>query len=170
MEAVPSSTGGLQRTGRWCRTAAGRNGSGEPNHPDAPHCGDCMLSGIHGYEGGGTGVPLAPSALSCACECAYPGRIHKRQFATRMVLGPNHWHRLESPGNRSRRRTHSRPGIHLTPAVTGSRQILGTTQHPAAKNVLARRSGNVCSSSLKIHHESRPYSTSDFETARPGAV
>ena len=41
------------------------------------------------------------------------------------------------------------------------------TKIPLPKKLLARRSGKVCSGSLKIHHESRPHFTSTVETASP---
>jgi hypothetical protein len=45
----------------------------------------------------------------------------RRRIPNRLArtLGPNHRHRLESPGNRSRRRADSRPGIHLMTEATG---------------------------------------------------
>ena len=55
--------------------------------------------------------------------------------------------------------------ICLTPGASGSKQSAGTTQHPAAKNVLARRSGKACSTPLEFHHECHPLPRSAFETA-----
>ena len=46
--------------------------------------------------------------------------------------------------------------ICLTPGASGSKQSAGTMQHPAAKNVLARRSGKACSTPLEFHHECHP--------------
>ncbi len=83
------------------------------------------------------------------------------------TLGPNHPHRLGSPGNRSWRRPHTRPGIHLTPADTGASQSAEVTQIPLPTKFLRRRSGKVCSGSLKIHLESRPHYTSTVERASP---
>ena len=55
--------------------------------------------------------------------------------------------------------------ICLTPGASGSKLSAGTTQHPAAKNVLARRSGKVGSTPLEFHHECHPLRRSAFETA-----
>ncbi len=62
-------------------------------------------------------------------------RIRNRHART---LGPKHQHRLESPGNRPRRRPHPRLGIHLTPETTGSKQTSDTIQNPADKKCLGK--------------------------------
>jgi hypothetical protein len=76
----------------------------------------------------------------------------RRRIPNRLArtLGPNHRHRLKSIGNRSRRRPHSRPRIHLTIKATVSKQLAKITPKPTAKkyNILARRPGKLRSDAV----------------------